>query len=905
MRDLYGGRKKMKPIKKEQDSNVTHTTGVNSDFPEGSKYLKADFHLHTKVDKEFKTEISNDEEFAEKYINELKKKDIKIGAITNHNKFDKNEFEVIKAAAMDKGIFLLPGVELSVNDGKGGLHTLVIFAPEDSEKDVNDTSKIEKFLSLAFKGKSYFDSKGCPSRCDLNLDNTITELNDLKCHYFLILAHANNNSGFFKELDGGRIKDFLRSGYFRKHILACQDVSGSSKSTFLNNWVKEVAKESGRNEINYIPAFISASDPKKIEDIGTKYSFLKIGDYGFETIKFALMNHELRVKSEIPQIDYPCIKKVLVETGKSMSNVDVHLNCDMTNLIGIRGSGKSAFIEAIRYALELDAKEDAEYKEGLLGYAIGSGGKIILEVVAKDQAYRIERIMGERGKVYRNDEYVPNLYPPSMFPVVYYGQKDIQKQSMEREQQIELIDQFIKEELHEINEQILEKETKLKDIFKTLYNLKEKIKKKGDYEAKKASLEDKIAIFEKMKIADKLQKDANFKKDELILERVTKFAKDSKENLSDFKEKIENGFSAIISISSKENPSLFQELENRILKLKETWLGQIEEMEKSGNISFEEFEKLKSKFFESREKVQEEIAKIKREIDVTEVSPDDYGKFIKELENVKVIISEIEKYNRTISQLEEQKKSLYSELQKLWHKQWSERIRKKEEINTAQTVVQIDIEYKGNKKSYAEFMINFFKGTGLRSNKLEKIAETFSDNIELSNSLENKDSFKNICFTDSEWFKFKERFQEQEAVLCLFRVPDLIEIKYKGRPIQKLSLGQRASSLLLLLLTQENTPVIMDQPEDDLDNQTIYEGLIKKIIELKSKRQIVFATHNPNIPVLGDCEQVVIFKSDNEKIKTEHGSIDKGYIQRKIVDIMEGGKEAFTKRKEIYNQWTL
>jgi len=268
----------MKPIKKEQDSNVIDTTEVISNFPDGSKYLKADFHLHTKVDKEFKTEISNDEEFAEKYINELKKKDINIGAITNHNKFDKDEFEVIKAVAMDKGIFLLPGVELSVNDGKRGLHTLIIFAPEDAEKDVNDTSKIEKFLSLAFKGKSYFDSEGNPSRCDLNLDNTIKELNDLKCHYFLILAHANNNCGFFKELDGGRIEDFLKSGYFRKYILACQDVSGSSKSTFLNKWIKKVAKESGKNEINYVPAFISASDTKSIEDIGKRYSYLKIGD---------------------------------------------------------------------------------------------------------------------------------------------------------------------------------------------------------------------------------------------------------------------------------------------------------------------------------------------------------------------------------------------------------------------------------------------------------------------------------------------------------------------------------------------------------------------------------------------------------------------------------------------------
>ncbi len=895
----------MKSIKKEQDSNVTDATEVISNFPEGSEYLKADFHLHTKVDKEFKTEISNDEEFAEKYVNELKKKDIKIGAITNHNKFEKDEFEVIKTAAVYDGIFLLPGIELSVNDGKRGLHILIIFAPEDAEKDVNETSKIEKLLSLAFKGKPRFDGEGNPLLCDLNLDNTITELNDLKCHYFLILAHANNNCGFFKELEGGRVKDFLRNGYFRKQILACQDVSGSSKSTFLNNWVKEVAKESGRSEINYIPAFISASDPKKIEEIGIKYSYLKIGDYSFDAVKFSLMNHELRIKNEVPQVDYPWIKTVRVDTGKAMSHVAIRLNCDMTNLIGIRGSGKSAFIEAIRYALELDAKEDVEYKEGLLEYAIGSGGKVILEIMGSGQVYRIERIMGERAKMYREMDYIPNLHPSSVFPVVYYGQKDIQKQSMIRELQIELVDQFISEKLQTIQEQIIEKEDEIKDKIKTLRNLSEKIKKKEDYEAKKASLEAKIAVFQKMQIADKLEKEANFKKDEVIFEKLAKFKEDSKEGISDLKEKIENNFSYILPISSKENPKLFIELEKQILNLKEVWLKQIEEMEKTGKYSFTEFEKLRQKFFEAKESIQEEIAKIKREINVTEVSPDDFGRFVKEIEQVKVAISEIEKYDRQLMVLEKTKNSLYSDLQNLWHKQWSERNKKKEEINASQKIIQLEIEYKGNKTSYVEFLKEMFRGTKLRGDKLEKLANSFSDNIELFSSIENKEIFQEIGFTDNEWSKLEERFLEQEEVLCLFRVPDLIEIKYDGKPIQKLSLGQRASSLLLLLLSHENTPVIMDQPEDDLDNQTIYEGLIKKIIELKSKRQIVFATHNPNIPVLGDCEQVVMFKNEDEKTITESGSIDREHIQKKIVDIMEGGKEAFTKRQEIYNQWIL
>lgn len=875
----------------------------NIGFPNGSKYLKADLHLHTKADKEFKCDISDDTDFAEKYVNELKKKDIKIGAITNHNKFKHDEFQLLNTIAIKENIFLLPGIELSVNDGKRGMHTLIIFAPEDGEKDDNDTSVIETFLTIAFGSNPRFDSRGDPAHCNLNLDATIEKLDELKCHYFIILAHASTNNGFFKELEGGRIKDFLRRGYFRKKILACQNTGNSSRSTLLNSWVKAVVTETGQDEISFIPAFISASDPKNIEEVGARYSNMKIGDYSFDAVKFSLMNPELRISDEIPLIDYPYIKRLHVKTDKAMSEIDICLNPDMNNLIGIRGSGKSAFLEAIRYVLERDAKVDRDYKNSLMEYAIGSGGKIILEIMASGQEYRIERITGERPKVYRDDEYIPDLHPSAMFPVVYYGQKDIQEHSMNPELQIELIDQFIGEKRLTIHEQIREKEDELKDIIKKSHDLRGKIKKTDEYKAKKASLEDKISVFEKLQIADKLQKEGNFKKDEVVFERLADFIKTSKDDISSFKVNIENIFSPVFTISSKENPDIFAELEKQLLTLKYTWLRQIDEMDKEGTVTFVELEKLKGKFAEARDSVEEEIAKIKREINISEVSPDDFGRLVKELEQVQVAISEIEKYARIIQELEKTKQRLYSELQDLWHVQWSERELKKEEINASQTVIQLEIDYKGNKKSYAGFMKEIFRGTGLRMDKLDKLSNIFSDNIELFNSLENRSTFQDIGFTDNEWMKFKDRFLEQEDVLCLYRVPDLIEIRYDDKPIRKLSLGQRASSLLLLLLSQENTPVIMDQPEDDLDNQTVYEGLIKKIIKLKGKRQIIFATHNSNIPVLGDCEQVVVFDNENEKIVAESGSIDKSPIQKNIIDIMEGGKEAFTKRKEIYYQW--
>ncbi len=117
-------------------------------------------------------------------------------------------------------------------------------------------------------------------------------------------------------------------------------------------------------------------------------------------------------------------------------------------------------------------------------------------------------------------------------------------------------------------------------------------------------------------------------------------------------------------------------------------------------------------------------------------------------------------------------------------------------------------------------------------------------------------------------------------------------------------MGQRASALILFVLSQrENDVIIIDQPEDDLDNQTIYEDVIKLIRLMKPKVQFIFATHNPNIPVLGDAEQVHACSFMDDCVSVQSGSVDTSEIQKTIVNIMEGGQEAFNRRKEIYQIW--
>ena len=122
----------------------------------------------------------------------------------------------------------------------------------------------------------------------------------------------------------------------------------------------------------------------------------------------------------------------------------------------------------------------------------------------------------------------------------------------------------------------------------------------------------------------------------------------------------------------------------------------------------------------------------------------------------------------------------------------------------------------------------------------------------------------------------------------------------------KLSYGQRAVGMLLLVLTGatnmgENRTLVIDQPEDDLDNSYIYHTLVKQFKAIKKNRQLIIATHNPNIPITGDAENILILKSNGMNGWIEvSGNIDEDKVSSRVLQILEGDIEAFIKRAEKY-----
>jgi hypothetical protein len=128
-------------------------------------------------------------------------------------------------------------------------------------------------------------------------------------------------------------------------------------------------------------------------------------------------------------------------------------------------------------------------------------------------------------------------------------------------------------------------------------------------------------------------------------------------------------------------------------------------------------------------------------------------------------------------------------------------------------------------------------------------------------------------------------------------------ISYGSRPLERLSVGQKGTVYLCLkLATQAFTqPLIFDQPEDDLDNEFIIEELVEIFRGIKQFRQVILVTHNANLVVNADAEQVVVAENANGVLKYTSGSLEAEITNKAVRRILEGGDEAFLKRELRYN----
>ena len=860
---------------------------MSNKFSNGSIWVRFDCHLHTRADKEFKYS-ENENEYITKYIEKLKAEEIEVGIITNHNKFDIDEFKALKKKANKENIFILPGVELSVNDGSNGIHCLIVFNPDEWLE--NGNNYISQFIIESFAGKANYENEN--GRSNDNLITTIEKLNKYNKDYFIILAHVEQRSGFFEELDGGRIQEFSKHKLFRKNILAFQKVTKYDLSVW-NQWFD-----------NELPAFVEGSDPKKIDEIGKgEKSYIKIGDYNFEAVKFALQDKDFRVKKEKPIIENGYIKSISFDGSScKLDGQTIEFSSSMNNLVGVRGAGKSSIIEAIRYGLDLpfgNNSIDISYKNELVKQLLGSAGKITIKIKNSDgKEFTVDRVFNHALEIKLDGE-LKNLNTSLILKKpLYFGQKDLSNYRDDFEN--DLISKLIGDKTKDIEQKI---ETKKQEIRIQLENIKKYDNlenKKEEVNQKIEELNLKIEEFKKHNIEEKLKKQIEFDKDNSNFTNIIKDLQDFRNDVNSFLSSYEDGkfFDNLKNYQSTENQDIFNELYKIIDRSKQNFLD-ISNQLKQLLDTFKNINTVNTTFKDRYKAFNDEFLKIQREINLpNNLRADDFINYTKMLNSQKLMKNEIEKSFEKKLDNDNNLKKLLSELNELYREEFKIIDEEVQKINESQESISIKSEFKANKNEFDKFLRNIFGGSGLMKNDYDMLTSNYVDPIAIY------EDFENISLGGNKLLLFRERFKDSLASMLTYKVPNKIDIFYNGKELAKHSLGQRASALIIFILTQkDNDVIIIDQPEDDLDNQTIYKEVIKELIKLKSKTQFIFATHNANIPVLGDCEQIVVCDYEEKKINIEMGSIDNHNIQQKIINIMEGGKDAFNKRREIYNLW--
>ncbi len=867
-------------------------------FENGATWLRADFHLHTKADKEF-SYTGNDNDFCRLYVDKLKEQNINIGVITNHNKFDKAEYVALRKKAIKEGIGLFAGVELSVNDGSNGIHCLLIF---DFEKwSINGEDFINQFLTAAFEGIANRENEN--TRCRYNFETVLQKLNDHANNgrdSFIILAHVEQNSGFFNELDGGRIQQLISNDLFRQFVLGFQKVRTFDKVATWKNWFD-----------GKLPAFVEGSDCKSLEEIGRphqqkneeKKTYIKIGDFNFEALTYALTDFNYRISLNTkPEIKNSYIKSIAFEGGL-LDGTKIDFSPELNNLIGIRGSGKSSVLEILRYTLGIPLSHiavDPKYKDGLIENVLKSGGKSIVKIMNRHkEEYRIEKIYGQKEDIYKEDILQPSISIEAIFDhPVYFGQKDLSNKDADFE--ADLIQRLIGTRLKGIQNRIEQKKREIENVIseiKKLRNLKE-LKKETDTLIQNSK--HKLEIFKQKGIEQKLQQQTLFDSD---ISKLTQAENSVKSYLSEFTSIISNHdyfFQQEIT-GSEINGELFDEAKTLMQGLK----VEFEKLKTIQKTSIQILQKIKeviAKINTKKEGLKEEFAKIKREINTETINPDNFLNLNRQIETAQLKLKEIEKSEKKRSELQASLLERLIELDNLWLEEFNVLHKEVERINEADSKLSIEVVFKGRRDKFTDKIKQIFRGSGIREAAYMEIESTYKDFIQI---YRDSSRLANIL-SENHVVDFKRRFNESLEDLLTFKVENKIIIQYNGKSLDKHSLGQRASALILFLLAQkENDVLVIDQPEDDLDNQTIYDEVIKELKKIKGNMQFIFATHNANIPVLGDSEKVVACSYDEKKITVHSGTIDNHQTQRFIVDIMEGGDEAFNRRKNIYSIWNI
>ena len=761
----------------------------------GAEWIRVDLHLHSPFVKSFKLPSginldSDKEKIVRDYVRKIKEKGIQIGAITDYNGIQKEWFIPIRDEAEKEGILILPGVELSISltGGKYGLHLIVIF---DNTIDIDG---LNTFLHSLDKDPQEKLLNGREHR-EINSKYELEEMVKLireKYKCLIIFAHPEEDKGLFKTFSPKESAKYISI------------IRPDALEYFSNDWKSRLVDTNEiKKELLERIAILESSDPKSIDEIGNKLrdrkiraTYLKLSDFSLSALKLALHDPEVRVKLyKPPEMFHSRITRVTINGTTFLKDLNLNINPELNTFIGGRGVGKSAIIESIRYCLDLPVYAEESQKIDFVYAVVGSGGEISVEidkyVGTKKTSYKISRIIGKEPEVYMEHNVKLDYKPSDIFekgkePIII-GQKELYHISQDESFLLQLIDQFIGDRIKEKQKEFENCKFKLEENGRKILDLEKKLFKKDEYEQLLRRIESKIKEYEKLGVAQKLERYTNILEDDEKINSAYEKFREIIQNIETALNQSSQELSEII-LSLKRGKSEKKEMLEKLASEFENAKKKIEEVQLVPELDYIYKTKIKAtieKWNTEKAKFEKEIENVKKKLGEEKLQPEKLEELTKQKAKIESLLRDFKKYEENLENLKNERIQLREEVKRLRYELFKIRKEEIQEINKKLNgKVNINVTYEGEKKGFKKYITNILQGSGIHKDAIDSLVDAKGitiDGILISDIIaEGKDKvIEKFGLTEKmaerliEYFKDKNKLFELETLFP----EDLIEIQ--------------------------------------------------------------------------------------------------------------------------------
>jgi DNA repair ATPase RecN len=895
-------------------TTIPEITGLSR----GARFFRADLHIHSVAGSH---DVKDPAATPDAIVTTAAQEGLKIIAITDHNEILGVAAALAAAAAAD--IFVVPAVELSTSEG----HLLCYLPTHESLQ--------------RFHGQLTIVERGTPnSRCQNSILDCLEKL--ITLDGFAVLAHVDTQGGFETEVPGS--SPHKADVLCHQALLGIELKNAKSPIGYSDEDPDAGRVRMGQERVRRLGlgmhqglARVLNSDAHSLQALGRNASGdrrvtrFKMNALSFESLRIALddAGARVRIEDEIP-VAVPFIRGIRM-SGGFLDGQCIHFGPNLNCIIGGRGTGKSTTFEAIR-CLTGQPSETTVIDSDVWPNQI--------DLLIEDQAGQIHHLTRPRGGDVEN---AANPFDgPVSFPLECYGQGETQQISQRAQTDpsalLDYLDRFvdIREEAkreEELRQTLLELQTKIEEAIR-------KVDLIPQYERDLALAQSQIQALEKAKA-----------KEIIGLQRKVEGERQVRQVISGAAQAISRGTSQqdiktnIATLKTAADPKLLVVGGAEFSAIAaeagvfEASIASIEATVKGGATTLSTVITAQLAAWRTKEQgILKQIEDKKREL---------------ESQGIRVDMAYIQKLATDEAKLKQEVTNLKTwqpHLDDLW-KQRKETLRERWAVhsriamkrsafgNKASSALRaaladLNVTLKFDESAYSPEANDIIVETmGWRTQQVPR-ASAITEKLtvpKLLDALARRDVGPLQALTTDERVSI---FSRADAALVLEKLsPNSVRFRLERAPVfdrprltitklittpdgkkhprmrdfRQLSLGQQQSVLLAVMLSADtNTPLIIDQPEDNLDGEFIYQSIIPVLRRVKERRQVIVVTHNANIAVLGDAEQIVVLRASNEQgVIVSRGSIDDPATREPACALLEGSREAFQRRARIYGGGAL